>query len=214
MTNNSDPGQASEQPGHIALPPGSTHFLWGPGVSCLAAICRPLLSKPPQVPGVCFMDGSVVSQYDNVSCENFISLHCLQSLCVCVSEHVFLIACALVTGHPWGWGERPRGTRHRLLPSPLVAGRGGVTHRGRSRLQPVVGWLSCGKSLKPVISSWDRLTVGRAAPAAPTLKRCTCLWTSGPSGTLLNSLFRAGDEPVFRTLDLQMGKPREATGPV
>lgn len=33
------------------------------------------------------MDGSVVSQYDNVSCENFISLHCLQSLCVCLSTY-------------------------------------------------------------------------------------------------------------------------------
>lgn len=48
------------------------------------------------------MDGSVVSQYDNVSCENFISLHCLQSLCVCVSEHVLLIAVPRLQDTPGG----------------------------------------------------------------------------------------------------------------
>ena len=31
LTNNSDPGPASEQPGEVALPPGGTHFLPGPG---------------------------------------------------------------------------------------------------------------------------------------------------------------------------------------
>ena len=85
LTNNSDRGPASEWPGEAALPPGGTHFLLGPRrerPACYLPGGRSL--SRPQVPGVCFMDGSVVSQYDTVSCENFISLHCLQSLCVCV----------------------------------------------------------------------------------------------------------------------------------
>lgn len=55
------------------------------------------------------MDGSVVSQYDNVSCENFISLHCLQSLCVCVSEHVLLIAVPWLQDTPGGGSRGPGG---------------------------------------------------------------------------------------------------------
>lgn len=75
------------------------------------------------------MDGSVVSQYDNVSCENFISLHCLRSLCV--SEHVLLICgvcCALVCRTPLGVGSRDlRRPDTGCPPAPLVAGRAGVT---------------------------------------------------------------------------------------
>ena len=67
------------------------------------------------------MDGSVVSQYDNVSCENFISLHCLQGLCVCLSTYSpsphRLCACAPATGHLWGGGRvGAQGDQMRVVP--------------------------------------------------------------------------------------------------
>lgn len=87
LSHNSDPRPASEQAGEVALRPPRHPLPPGPRrewACYLPGCCSP---SRPQVPGVCFMDGSVVSQYDNVSCENFISLHCLQSLCVCLSTY-------------------------------------------------------------------------------------------------------------------------------
>lgn len=72
----------TELPGRVPFPLAASTSSGAQERVGLAAICSPLLPQRPQVPGVCFMDGSVVSQYDNVSCENLISLHCLLAVCV------------------------------------------------------------------------------------------------------------------------------------
>lgn len=184
LTNNSDPGPESERPGEAALPPGGTHFLLGPRreqPACYLPGGRSL--SQPQVPGVCFMDGSVVSQYDTASCENFISLHCLQSLCV--SEHVLPMAaevCAAVPlcgGIPLGEGARGPDTV-----VPAASGARETWADWQAQVLPPACAQLAGPLLKATSIGHLQLGVGGGLTVGLAWTGCTC---PGLSGTVYDA---------------------------